>query len=611
MSSLLGWFGPSTADGGVLQAMAGACKLPQSPLQTGTAGEYSVAATSPVGGSDPERIATTTEGNIVAAFAGYLYGSDLDHKRRPAAWCLQLYQQYGKAFPTHLNGTFAVAIYDRTKGELHLVTDRTASRGLYYLTQSPWVFGSEVKFILEYPGVSRTLNHDRLREFLVLEFLPGTATYYDHIRQVPPASVLTIADGGERTETYWSPRFEWTEQSSLDEHSHGIAAALRNSVRRVCAGHERIGLMLSAGLDSRAIASASETPLQCMTLHVRPGAEVALARRIAGALGYPHHFLALSRTFPMELVTLGSLLGDGMHSFHHAQSWLVGPLLAQERLSLLLNGFGLDALFGGRGLPTGNASGLRRLLPPTLAPTAPVDPVRYTLNRFRSAPRPWLERMLRGYSLAEVEQEGKAALVAAAEGIAAGAQSDYDVATWLPFSNIAKHRSALNISSYGRFTDEGLPFHDQEMLSAFLRLPPQYRFNHRAYGGALRLLNAQVAAIPRSWTCLPIAGGRCGEIIGYYGEWTSIMLGELRAKLCRYRNHDRSAWPRLRIQLSQSPEWHGFLRSRLRNSPVLDLGLLEGDGLRRVVDDAIAGRRRAAHALGPWITLDEWLKHYG
>jgi asparagine synthase (glutamine-hydrolysing) len=212
LSSLLGWLGPAPERADVLQAMAGACGLPQSPLQTFAAEDFAVAATSPVGGSQPQRLATSDDGQVVVAFAGQLYDEDVTRKQQPAAYCLQLYQCHGVGFARHLNGTFAVAVYDRSAEQLHLITDRMASRGLYYHTASPLVFGTEVKFLLEYPGVSRRVNPDRLREFLAFEFLPGTATYYDHIRQVPSATVLTWQNGRssatdcDRAEELGAPR---------------------------------------------------------------------------------------------------------------------------------------------------------------------------------------------------------------------------------------------------------------------------------------------------------------------------------------------------------------------------------------------------------------------
>ena len=611
MSSLLGWLGPPPARAGVLQSMADACGLPQAPLQAYAAEDLTVAATSPVHGSDCHRLAVSADGQVIVAFAGHLYDEELARKQRPAAYCLELYQRHGPGFAIHLNGTLAIAVHDRQAGQLHLITDRMASRALYYLTAAPLVFGTEVKFILEYPGVSRQVNHDRLREFLVMEFLPGTATYYDHIRQVPSATVLTWAAGQVHATRYWTARFTWDQHGSIEDHARQIASVLRNSMRRVCAGHERIGLMLSAGLDSRAVACASEVPLACMTMHVTRGPEVTLASRIAATLGYPHHFIALSDNYPLELVTVGSLISDGMQTFHHAQGWLTGPQIAEQGLSLVFTGTALDSYFSGNGLPRAHPSAWGRMLPPALKPAETVDPMDYLLERFHSAPRRWLDQLLRGCSTADVEQGSRRTMLQGAAEITPGALSSHDVVNWLTPGNIARLRTFLNVTSFRRLTDEGGLCYDNEVREAFLALPPAYRFLHRAYGPALRLLNPAVAAIPREWTCLPIPRNRRDEIIQHYQAWAGVMADELRARMCGYRRHDRAAWPRLRVQFSHSRDWHRFLRQRLNESYLVDHGLVNGDALGRMVEWAIAGRRKVAHALGPWITLDEWLVRYG
>jgi hypothetical protein len=591
--------------------MAGACDLPQGPLQSHVAEDFAVAATGSTGGLAAERLATDADGQVVVAFAGLLYEEDVARKQRPAAYCLELYQRHGPGFAVHLNGTFAVAIHDRPGGQLHLITDRMASRALYTHTDSPLVFGTEVKFLLEYPGMSRQVNPDRLREFLLLESLLGTATYYDHIRQVPGATVMTWQGGRWSEARYWAPQFAWDRHGSVDDHARQIAEALRHALRRVCAGHERLGLMLSAGLDSRATACASERPLTCMTMHTRRGSEVILAARVAQALGYPHHFLPLAEAYPLELVTAGSLIGDGMHGFQHGQGWLTRALVEQLGLSLLLNGGCLDGVFAGKGMPTGNERGWRRCLPPAMPPASAVDPVRHLLHRFQTAPDAWLDALFVHCPVAEVKRQVERTIAQTIAEVDAHACSNYDLITWVPLANTSKLRSILNVSSYGRFVDEGILLYDHETIAAYLALPPHYRFDARAYGRAIRMLNAEVAAIPRSGTCLPLPRSRGGEIGHYYRARFGAAVAERRARLCGYRRHDRNAWPRLQPPMRRYPEWHHLLRQHVEDSYLVDTGILAGDRLRELVEDQIAGRRNATNLVCAWLTLEEWLGRYG
>ena len=328
-----------------------------------------MAATGYVGGAEAERLAVSDDGQVVVAFAGSLYDEDVARKQRPAAYCLELYQRHGPGFAAPLNGTLAIVVYDGAAGQLHLISDRMASRALYYSTHAPFVFGTEVKLLLEYPGMSRRANADRLREFLVMESLLGTATYYDHIRQTPSATVLTWEEGRRRALRYWTPEFTWDRHGSLDDHARQIAAALQNSLRRVVAGHERIGLMLSAspqfagpGLRHRPSAHVHDPAHE-------PGVGGRAGSAGGSGLGQPHHAIQLSETYPLELVRIPVIIGDeGMHAarqgrLHRRVVQQGGPPLLRSRP---------DCGPTAEGMPTENQWGFWRRIAPG-RPHTPCD----------------------------------------------------------------------------------------------------------------------------------------------------------------------------------------------------------------------------------------------
>jgi len=610
MSSLAGWLNRAPQKTDVLQAMASACSLPQSPTQTLTADDFAVATTGSRWGAPCDRIAVYDDDQVAVAFAGYLYDEDVDHKRRPAALCLSLYERHGPTCARLLSGSFALAVYDRARGQLHLIADRLASRGLYYLTGPSPVFGTEVKAILEYPGVSRRANPDRVREFLTLELVLDTATYYDHIKQVPGATVLTWEGGQVRATRYWEPKFTWQDHGSLDDHATQIATAIRNATRRACAGHERAGLLLSGGLDSRSVACASEMPLACATIHRTRALEVSLAARIAGALGHCHHFLQVSPRYPLELLTPGTLIGDAMHAFHHAQGLLAGPLIEREGLTMMLTGCFLDGLFQGDSTASGNSHGLS-LSPPLRGAPDFADPVEYLLNNYQTASDAVLDTVLPHGSAPEVKQANRETMSRMAADARPYAVTNYDLVGLLKLLNVSKTRCHLNVSAPGRLADEGVLAFDNEAFAAFLALPPHYRYQCRAYARALRLLSPRVAAIPRSRTALPLARSRREELLRHYQGLCGIVTAGVATRMCHYQWFDRCAWPRIGLAFQQCEDWRRALRQRAAASVLVDTGLLDGAGLRQVVEDQIAGRRQSVIFLGTWLTLEEWFARYG
>lgn len=611
MSSLMGWLGTSPGRPDVLRTMAEACSLPESAVETCVADGWAVAVTSPLLDLVRERLATSADGQVMVAFAGHLCAEDEAQQQRPAAYCLERYQQQGLDFVRDLNGSFALALHDAHTGQLHLITDRLGTYRLCYHTAAPLVFGTEVKAILEYPGLSRAVNPDRLREFLVTEHLAAENTYYDHIKLVPAATILTVAGAQTTTRRYWLPQFTWHPDRSLEDGAQQLATALRNAVRRVTAGHARAGLMLSGGLDSRAIACASETALTCMTIHASRGLEVSLASRIAATLGYSHEFVPVSADYPLELVTVGTLLGEAINSFHHAQGWLTRPVAAREQLSLTVIGDSLDVFFSGVFLPSGRGRGLARLLPPRLPHPEAYAPAASWVEKICPAAKDALyDSLLRGCSAQDVKRGTIEALARIGAADAVYARSNHDAIALFRLRNFSKGRTHLNVSCLRRHTQAGVPGYDNEIVDAFLALPPPHRYHSRAYTRAIRILSPEVASIPRSLTCLPLTRNRWDEAVQYYLGPCSLVVAEARTRACGYRRHDRSPWPRMRLGMTGSEAWRRYLEQRLASSYLIDTGIVDGDRLRQIVEDQLSGRRRAVPLIGAWVTLEEWLTHY-
>jgi asparagine synthase (glutamine-hydrolysing) len=84
------------------------------------------------------------------------------------------YEEYGRGFPIHLNGMFAIALHDALRRKLILVRDHIGIKPLYYsFTDARIVFGSEVKVLLASGLVKRNLDIDALGQFLSWEYVPG------------------------------------------------------------------------------------------------------------------------------------------------------------------------------------------------------------------------------------------------------------------------------------------------------------------------------------------------------------------------------------------------------------------------------------------------------
>src|SRR5262249_17863154 len=149
-----------------------------------------------------------------------------------------------------LRGMFAAAIWQEREGRLLLVRDRLGIKPLYYTTQQGNLhFGSELKAILEHPGISRNLSQRALGFYLLLNYVPSPLTLVDGIQKVPAGSWLEWRSGIFRTGTYWRNSFHPTNVS-LEEATRELDELLSKSIEEHLISDVPLGIWASGGLDS-------------------------------------------------------------------------------------------------------------------------------------------------------------------------------------------------------------------------------------------------------------------------------------------------------------------------------------------------------------------------
>src|SRR6267154_3444215 len=118
---------------------------------------------------------------------------------------IHLYEQYGRDCVKHLRGMFAFAIWDRRKRVLFAARDRLGIKPFYYRWDGrAFLFGSEIKTILAYPGIAPEFNQRTLAEYLAFGYITGPETMFAGIRKLMPGHTLELAEGGgPRIERYW------------------------------------------------------------------------------------------------------------------------------------------------------------------------------------------------------------------------------------------------------------------------------------------------------------------------------------------------------------------------------------------------------------------------
>lgn len=173
---------------------------------------------------------------------------------------LRSYLEWGPACVDRLDGMFAFAVWDPRRGRLLLARDRLGIKPLFYQRLGRGViFGSELKALLAHPLAEPVVDVEGMAELLTYIATPGHAVYRG-IHEVRPGHVVLIRDGRLEERRYWSlPAREHTDD--WDGTVGTVRELLARSVRTHLVSDVPLGILLSGGLDSSAIAALAARAL--------------------------------------------------------------------------------------------------------------------------------------------------------------------------------------------------------------------------------------------------------------------------------------------------------------------------------------------------------------
>ena len=180
--------------------------------------------------------------------------------RADAELVLRAYEVWGEESPRRILGDFAYVLWDRAKRELFCVRDIVGVRPLYYYWDgSLFLFGSELRALLEQPAVRREPNEGMIAEYLSATIHDRDETLYRNIFRLPASHSLRVHRDLVKKQRYWdvdpTQQIRYSTDSQYAEHfeslfSEAVTCRLR-SCGPVCAE-------LSGGVDSSSIVALAQ-----------------------------------------------------------------------------------------------------------------------------------------------------------------------------------------------------------------------------------------------------------------------------------------------------------------------------------------------------------------
>ncbi len=271
---------------------------------------------------------------------------------------VHLYEEMGEECVHALRGMFALAIWDARRHQLFVARDRLGIKPLYY-TQvgDQLLFASEIKALLQHPGVEARLDPTALGQYLSLKYVPAPQTLFAGISSLPPGHSLIWNERGVTIQPYWRLQFVDGTNDSFSErvYAERLDELLKESVNLHLRSDVPFGAFLSGGVDSSAIVALMSQilpdPVKTFSVgfssSVGESDELPYARLIAQRFQTDHHEVIVEAADFIDLAEKVIWHLDQPIADQATFATYMLSTLAAQHVKMVLTGEGGDELFAG------------------------------------------------------------------------------------------------------------------------------------------------------------------------------------------------------------------------------------------------------------------------
>lgn len=268
---------------------------------------------------------------------------------------IHLYEEHGAGCVEYLRGMFAFAIWNQNRKELFIARDRLGVKPLYYVhdSEGSLFFASEIKALLEAKAIVPEINFAALPDQLANHATSGEDTLFHGVKRLLPGHTLMWREGEVKIEKFWEVGYEPKHEASEKDLIEEWREIFKTSVRLRLMADVPLGMFLSGGIDSSAIAAMMSEmvsePIKTFSVAFkeREANELEYARLVSNKFKTDHHEIILT---PEEFFeTLPKLVWHEDEPIAHLASvplYFVSKL-AQQHVKVVLTGEGSDEMLAG------------------------------------------------------------------------------------------------------------------------------------------------------------------------------------------------------------------------------------------------------------------------
>lgn len=538
--------------------------------------------------------AEAADGDVLVWVWGDVYGYDTGEGHVPrrngrdgsAEFCASLYDALGLDFVSGLNGDYALVVYDRAEKSVSFVTDRFATRPIFYYRpdEETVLFASALQGLAAHPEVPVDIDLSYLYEYFQLRRVFGVKTPLSGVEELLPATVTTVdlESGAMDAETYWRPHYEPVDRS-FESFRDDLVDTLSTVLDEWTDDDLDYGLLLSGGSDSRLVQAALDRPVTAFHNADFMSREARVARRAATVSGDEFHLLKRDSDYDARLLEEAPRLSNFSGWFDQAYFSGFEDQITSEA-DALVSGLYADMLFAGNPLATRGFS-LGGLGTVTLPARRNIDSIDdyvafQTKAAERSLPYVDIDRSLTDVMRENIHHDGD-------EIVSHGVRyrSLTDLVMYGDFYPMGGDTDAIFSRTLMQMLPYRTPFLDNRLIDLASEIPVKYLLRRKLVDSAVEALDADLASIPHARTGIPLKYPFPISYLGdnLYGFWRKhVDEDETPAP---HLSHD--PWPNRRELLRTLPFAADTLEARA--DLAADLPFLDYDGARTLYDDHLGG----------------------
>ena len=260
------------------------------------------------------------------------------------------FEEWGPQLLGRLRGMFGFAIWNTKDKSLFLARDYFGIKPMHYSLQGEnFLYGSEIKSLLEFPGFRKEFNPRALDTYISFEYVAPPETFFQGVYCLPPAHYLWYRNGKVETHRYWEPKFQPDESMTKEQAVDAIEKVFEDSVAAHKISDVEVGCFLSSGVDSSYVSTFFQGQ-KTFTVGFDYGErynEIDYAKDLSAKIGLEHHY---------KVITPEEYWGNIRKVQYHMDQPLADAScialyfvskIASEYVKVVLSGEGADELFGG------------------------------------------------------------------------------------------------------------------------------------------------------------------------------------------------------------------------------------------------------------------------